>query len=311
MIITVTLNPAIDKTATVKTMVVNGLNRLENITLDVGGKGINVAKALNALDYRRRIVLLGFLAGQNGKWIESQLQYPNFHLGFIEVDGNTRMNLKVIDEHKNLTELNEPGIEIKKEDLNRFKRQLINLAQANDIVVLAGSVPKGVPKTIYQELIVELKKKDAIVLLDADGDLFRNGVQAGPTLIKPNKYELCQYFGLNEDISDEELITHAKSLFDFGIEYIVISLGAQGAIFMTTTETLKIPGLKVHVLSSVGAGDTMVGALAYGLDQQLTIQKTAKLAMASSAAACMTEGTKAPEMKEVEKLLNQIEIIHM
>lgn len=110
MIITVTLNPAIDKTAQVETMVPNGLNRLSNVMLDVGGKGINVSKAIKELGGES--ICTGFIAGSNGKWIENQLDQLGLKYKFVNVDGNTRMNLKVLDKEMNLTELNETGQEI-------------------------------------------------------------------------------------------------------------------------------------------------------------------------------------------------------
>lgn len=192
MIITVTLNPAIDKTAQVETMVPNGLNRLSNVMLDVGGKGINVSKAIKELGGES--ICTGFVAGSNGEWIESELDRMGLKYSFVHVDGNTRMNLKVLDKEMNLTELNETGQEINSEDLSKFKEKLMDMVNPGDMVVLSGSVPKGVPTTIYRDLIVLLKEKGAKVILDADGDLFTYGVEAGPDLIKPNKYEFKQIF---------------------------------------------------------------------------------------------------------------------
>ena len=223
MIITVTLNPAIDKTAQVETMVPNGLNRLSNVMLDVGGKGINVSKAIKELGGES--ICTGFIAGSNGKWIENQLDQLGLKYKFVNVDGNTRMNLKVLDKEMNLTELNETGQEISQNDLSRFKEELLEMVKPDDMVVLSGSVPKGVPVTIYQELIILLKEKGVKVILDADGDLFTYGIEAGPNLIKPNKYELCKYFGLSEDVNEVELIDNARKLLYKGIETVVISLG--------------------------------------------------------------------------------------
>ena len=193
MIITVTLNPAIDKTAHVEKMIPNGLNRLNSISLDVGGKGINVSKAIKELGGKS--ICTGFVAGSNGKWIEDKLDSLGLEYKFRHVEGNTRINLKVLDRDMNLTELNDTGDQISESDLRYLKEDLIEMVKPNDIVVLAGSVPSGVPVTIYQELITMIKAKGAKVILDADGDLFTQGIKASPTLIKPNKYELCKYFG--------------------------------------------------------------------------------------------------------------------
>jgi len=306
MIITVTLNPAIDKTAQVDTMVCNGLNRLDHVLLDVGGKGINVSKAIKSLGGES--ICSGFIAGENGKWIENQLESLGLKYDFKEVPGNTRMNLKVLDKDMNLTELNEVGVSINEDDLEDFKKKLLASVKENDIVVLAGSAPMGVPKDIYKDLIQLLKEKGALVILDADGDLFTNGIEAGPYLIKPNKYELCKYFQLSEDISDETLIENAKKLLDKGIEYVVISLGSKGAIFITKDQVARVPGLKIEAHSAVGAGDSMVGALAYSIEQKYEFVRLIKWAVATSAGAVMTKGTKAPSLDIIEKLEKEVKI---
>lgn len=306
MIITVTLNPAIDKTAQVEKMVPNGLNRLSNIILDVGGKGINVSKAIKELGGKS--ICTGFVAGSNGKWIEQKLESLGLNYKFRHVQGNTRINLKVLDHDMNLTELNDSGDEICEKDLQYLKEELLEMVQANDIVVLAGSVPTGVPVTIYQELTVMLKEKGAKVIMDADGELFTLGIEAGPTLIKPNKYELCKYFDLDENVSDVELVSHAKKLLYKGIETVVISLGSKGAIFITNEETAYVPGLDIIAHSAVGAGDSMVGALAYGISEKLELIPLIKLAVATSAGAVMTKGTKAPNRSVVEMLIKEVKI---
>lgn len=306
MIITVTLNPAIDKTAQVEKMVPNGLNRLNNIILDVGGKGINVSKAIKELGGES--ICTGFVAGSNGKWIEEKLDSLGLEYKFRHVEGNTRINLKVLDHDMNLTELNDAGDEIHENDLRYLKEDLLEMTKPGDIVVLAGSVPAGVPTTIYQELITLLKEKGAKVVMDADGELFTKGIESGPTLIKPNKYELCKYFGLAEDVTDVELVSHAKKLLYKGIETVVISLGSKGAIFITNEETAYVPGLKIIAHSAVGAGDSMVGALTYGISEGLELMPLIKLAVATSAGAVMTQGTKAPSRSVVEMLMKEVEI---
>ena len=306
MIITVTLNPAIDKTAQVEKLTINGLNRLNNIILDVGGKGINVSKAIKELGGKS--ICTGFVAGSNGKWIEEKLDSLNLDYRFRHVEGNTRINLKVLDKEMNLTELNDIGDQIEEYELTRLKEGLLEMVNPGDIVVLAGSVPAGVPVTIYQELITLLKKKQAKVIMDADGELFTSGIEAGPTLIKPNKYELCKYFGLAEDVSDVELVSHAKKLLYKNIETVVISLGSKGAIFITNEETAYVPGLDIIAHSAVGAGDSMVGALAYGISEGLELIPLIKLAVATSAGAVMTKGTKAPNRSVVEMLMKEVKI---
>lgn len=306
MIISVTMNPAIDKTAQVEQMVAGGLNRLSNSMSDVGGKGINVSKAIKELGGES--ICTGFIAGSNGKWIQEQLDILGLKHDFIEVSGNTRVNLKVLDRDMNLTELNEIGDSVKEIDIKRLEEKLMDLVKEGDIVVLAGSVPVGVPTTIYYSLINEIKAKGAKVILDADGELFSEGIEAIPHVIKPNKYELCKYFKMDESCSNIDLASAARNLLYKGIEMIVISLGAKGAMFLTHEETAYVKGLQVITHSAVGAGDSMVGALANGYAQNLELVPLIKLAVATSSGAVMTKGTKAPNRAIVEMLMKEVEI---
>lgn len=306
MIVTVTFNPAIDKTIQVDELLVNKLNRLDNIITDVGGKGINVSKVIKELGGES--LLTGFLAGNNGLWIEEELNKLGLNNHFKHIDGNTRVNLKILDRNMNLTELNEVGSEVMKEDLLGFENNLLTLVNNDDVVVFCGSVPKNVPKNIYASLITKVKNIGAKVILDADGELFDKAIEAGPLIIKPNRHELCKYFKLDEEVEDDVLIHQASKLLDKGIKLIVLSLGANGSVFITKDIIAKVDKIKVKTHSSVGAGDAMVGALAYGIINNFEIISLIKLAVATSVGAVMTKGTKAPNKSVIEELMNEVKI---
>ncbi len=310
MIITVTLNPAVDKTVVIDTLVVNGLNRLENVISNAGGKGINVSKTLKNLNVDS--LATGFIAGSNGQYITSVLDEYNIRHDFCKVSGNTRVNLKVLDKEMNLTELNEVGTNIEEGELNNFVSKLHGLVNVNDVVVLSGSVPKGVSADIYAKLIKLCKCKGAKVILDADKDLFKNGVKENPTLIKPNKYELCQYFNISEETTDIEIVNKTKDFIKDGIEYVAISLGSKGAYFLNKDKVYYAEGLKIEAHSSVGAGDAMVAALTYCINENIEFEEMIKLAVATSAGAVETIGTnpaKLERIKELEKLVKVKELL--
>lgn len=306
MIITVTMNPAVDKTAYVDSIVVGGLNRLANVISSPGGKGINVSKTIDAL--RGDSIATGFVAGNNGDYITKYLEDANIKNDMVNVDGNTRVNLKVLDKDMELTELNEVGPSISAPKIQELKEKILSLVSQNDIVVLSGSVPNGVEKTIYKELITVLKEKQIKVVLDADGELFRNGMEAYPNVIKPNKYEICKHFDVDENISQEKLIELGQKLLSKGVDLVVISMGKEGAIFIDENQVGIAKGLKIKADSSVGAGDAMVAALAYAMDQKMNFIDMATLAMATSAGACITKGTQPASLNDVQELMWQVEI---
>ncbi len=306
MIISVTLNPAVDKTVTVDELVVNGLNRLDNVITNAGGKGINVSKTLHHLGGTS--IATGFSAGSNGSYIKNVLDEYGIHHDMVNVMGNTRVNLKVLDAQMNLTELNEIGPTISEDDVEGLKNKLESIVKKGDIVVFSGSAPKGVKTTIYCELSKFVKTKGARAIIDADKDLFVEGLAAVPTLIKPNKFELCQFFNEDESIEDSVIVEKAQEFLRQGIEFVVISMGSKGAYFLSNEGVYHVEGLKIKAHSSVGAGDAMVAALSYALDNNYSMEDMITLSVACSAGAVETQGTQPATLDRINELKQQVKI---
>lgn len=304
MIVTVTMNPAIDKTVEIGEFQHGGLNRISKVEYDAGGKGINVSKTIRELG--GTTIATGFLGGNNGRTIENVLKEKGITCDFSWVDGETRTNTKVFEENGALTELNEPGPDIPAEDMEDFIQKLEGYAGEDTLFVLSGSVPASVDKEIYAEITRRVHKKGAKVLLDADGELFRKGLEAGPDIIKPNRVELEEYAQMDYRASDEELLKIAEKFTEKGVETIAVSMGKSGAMFVMKDQKVKCPALSVKAHSTVGAGDAMVAALAYAWDKRMTSDETICLGMAVSAGAVTTIGTKPPAKELVEELKKQV-----
>lgn len=301
MIVTVTMNPAIDKTVDVTHLERGGLNRVSHVEMDAGGKGINVSKTIHELGGSS--VVTGFIAGNTGKIIQQVMDEWNIASDFIEVEGETRTNTKIFEQTGELTEVNEPGPVISENALAALLEKLEKYAEPETLFVLAGSVPQGIGKDIYRKIIEMVHAKGAKVLLDADGELFTQALAAGPDMIKPNRVELEQYAGMDYVASEQELLRIARELMDKGIDRVVVSMGKSGALFLGKEMQVRCQGLKVKAHSTVGAGDAMVAALSYAWDQKLSNEETIKLCMAVSAGAVMTVGTKPPTKEMVEELM--------
>lgn len=277
MIITITCNPAIDKTV------------YENKTVfDVGGKGINVSKVLDKLGTKS--IATGFIGKDNKDLIINDLNSLNIENHFIEVNGKVRTNTKLI-KNNNLIEQNEDGPTITSNDINNLFDYLKNFN--NEIVVISGSAPSSADKNIYKDMVTLLKKNNNYVILDSSKQIFKNAIEAKPDVIKPNKEEICKYFEVEYD--EQLIIDKCKNL---GIDLICLSLGSEGAIFIAD-KVYKCEPLKINCSSTVGAGDAMVAALAHAKANNLDIKDTIKLAMAAASAACETEGTKPPEKADI------------
>ena len=309
MIITVTFNPAIDKTAEVETLQLHGLNRLCNVIQDAGGKGINVSKTIRAL--QGESIATGFLAGSSGNFIASYLNDHQIQHDFIWVDGMTRTNLKVLDKEMNLTEFNETGPSVTIAQVEQLLSKILSYVKEDTFVILSGNVPLGVPTTIYQDMIISIHDKGGHVILDADGELFANGVLSKPDVIKPNKYEVMSYFKLGDDTSNEQLISHAQTLLNEKTKLIVISMGKEGSIFITKQAIWKVDAVRVEAHSSVGAGDAMVAGIAYAMQHAYEIEELIKLAVATSTGAVMTKGTQPADKHVIEQLMQKVTMTKM
>lgn len=307
MIITVTMNPAIDKTVEIEELQPGGLNRIQKVEYDAGGKGINVSKTIRELGGTS--VAVGFLGGNAGKTIESVLDDRGIQHDFVWVDGETRTNTKVFERNGAVTELNEPGTVITEEQMEALLKKIEGYAKEDTLIVLSGSIPAGVDKKIYAKITESAHAKGAQVLMDADGELFKNSLSAAPDIIKPNREELEAYIGADYKMSEDELFHAAKKLMENGIQTVAVSMGKGGAMFVKDGVEKRCPAVPVKAHSTVGAGDAMVAALAYAWDKKLNFEDTAKLCIATSAGAVTTIGTKPPTREVIDQLIGKVEFM--
>ena len=306
MIVTVTLTPALDKTVILPGFRVDQVNRIQSLRLDAGGKGINVSKVLRALGTDS--LATGILGGGTGRYIENSLREMGIASDFVWVEQETRTNLKVVDpqEHTN-TDINEPGAPVGADVIEAVYRKAEAAAGPGDIVVLAGKAPAGTPDTVFADWIARLREKRVQTYLDADAGLLLAGVKAKPSMIKPNDAELSRLTGKAYG-SAEEMARAARELVRDGVGTVVVSLGGDGALFVTGDQALRGHGLRVPVQSTVGAGDSMMAAMAHGAARGMRFRDTCALAMAVSAAAVTTPGTQPAGMPLVNELLKQVQI---
>lgn len=306
MIVTVTMNPALDKTAEVVQLLPGELNRLENVRVDAGGKGVNVSKMISVLGGHS--VCTGFVGGESGRELCRRLDEMAIPNDFIPTSGATRTNLKVVDSQRNLTELNEPGIRVTDAEFELLLDKIHSLAGKRGIVVLGGSLPLEADADTYLHFTSELRKAGCTVLVDADGNAFHEALKAPPHIIKPNRFELLQYYNLPDNTPDSTLPSLCLPLLEKGVTMVALSMGKDGAMFFTKEQSAKAKALPVDAHSTVGAGDSMVGALAYSLENKLNFEETVRLAMACSIGAVTTMGTNPPGLDLVRNLTPQIQI---
>lgn len=306
MIFTVTLNPALDKTVVIPRFAAGQVNRISTVRVDAGGKGINVSKCLHSLG--EATTAAAILAGNAGKELEKMLIEGGITPLVLWVEGQTRTNLKIIDpEQGQNTDINEPGPAVTAQQLETLKEMISQQMNPGDLVILSGSLPAGSDVYLYEKWTAYFKARGAIVLLDADGEALLHGLKAAPYMIKPNNDELARLKG-TEKLDEAQMISVGRELLEAGVRDVVISLGGDGALFLSEAGVYRSEGLKVPVKSTVGAGDSMVAAMAYGLDRDFSREEQIALAMAMGAASVMQDGSQAPGCKAVYELAHKVVI---
>lgn len=306
-VITVTLNPAIDKTVLVEKLIVGGLNRaIQNSEIDPGGKGINVAKVLH--EFNNDVIASGFIAGQQGNRLMQKLNHLGIENKFLEVQGETRTNLKIVDQSINqTTELNELGFHVTEKDLVNFNSALNSLLSNASFLVLGGSYPQGVPYNIYYQYIKLAKAYGVKVILDAEGDAMKEGIKATPYAIKPNLFELEGIVGRKLATIDE-IVQSGLLLIKQGIKIVVVSLGKEGSIVMDDSLVYRVKPFEVKANSTVGAGDSMVAAIVYSILQNKSLEDLARWASSAGSITASKSGTKVCTLTEVKGALDRVQL---
>lgn len=305
-IVTVTLNPAIDRTLHLPTFTLGQVNRVASERTDPGGKGINVAKVIKALDHP--VLVTGFLGNNNSDVFRNYFKSETIHNQFVETPGENRVNIKIVDTTNDVvSELNFPGITPTTADLDNLSATLRQLAESHKLFVLSGSLPPTVPTDIYAQFITMLHQYDCKVILDTSGPALAAGIAARPFAVKPNLPELSQLMNSAMD-SDKEILGAIKQLLNQGISKVAISLGEKGALVADCNQILRAKAPIVPVSSTVGAGDAFVAGFSVGQARNLSLADSIRLASAAAGAAVALPGTQAGSLTEVNKLINQVQI---
>lgn len=304
MILTVTLNPAVDKTYTTGEVIIGHVNRMRSAMNIAGGKGVNVTKIL--CQYGQSVCATGFLGGYAGHFIEDALKEKRVECRFEWVDGETRSNINILADNGYVTEILEPGPEIDETSLKKFVRRYDRLLSDCELVVLSGSMARGIPEDFYRNLIERAKRKNIRVLLDTSGESLKQGILARPYLVKPNQKEL-EYVAGHRLGRREDIIEAARILVHNGISKVVVSMGKKGLISVTE-EGVYYAKAKVQAVNTVGCGDSVVAAYAMSILRGESEEEALKFATAVSAANAATVESANIPMDLADELLSHIHV---
>jgi tagatose 6-phosphate kinase len=306
MITALSLSPAVDKIYFIDGFESGKLYRVRNIVKSAGGKGINVARVSSILG--EKVNLIGFKAGETGEWLESQLKRMGVNTCFIEVRGESRTNINIIDKVKNLeTEVLEIGPTIREKDIGVFMDEFEKVLKDTDVLVCSGGLPEGIPANFYRMLIERAKLYGVKTILDTSNEMLSEGIKAMPYMVKPNLRELGVYAGKQlNSISD--IIGACKGIINAGVEIVVTSMGAQGALLVSKEEIVRARVPDVEVVNTIGSGDSTVAGCAAGIRRGYSPDKMLRLGMACAVANTQFEEIGYIRMELVDRFINEIVI---
>lgn len=305
-IYTLTLNPAVDRELTVPEIEFDTVLRASAWRVDFGGKGFNVSRMLKSLGSPS--TALGFAGGKSGELLQEGLESLGIGTDFVWVEGETRINVSIVPaSHDRYIKANEPGPTISASEQDSLLEKVRQLSQKGDWWILAGSLPPGVDAGFYAQLIEIIQKSGAQTLLDTSGDALGLGCQASPFLTKPNDIEIQKITGMPVN-TDAEIIAAAQALRDMGVVNVVVSRGKEGAMLITDSECWLVESPRIEERNPIGAGDSLVGGLVWGLSEKLPLVKALSWGVACGAAAASLSGTEIGSRELVERLFQDVKV---
>lgn len=306
MIVTVTLNPAIDQTLIVPRFVAGDTIRIQSSRFDPGGKGINVSRVIHELGGES--IAMGFAPGGLGRYIEQTLESKGIDTDFVHTRGETRTNITIVDESRHVqTILSDPGPPIEKEAVTSLRRRLKRRLHEGDWLVLAGSIPPPVGPEIYAELIHEARQAGAHTVLDSDGPALHAGVGATPEIVKGNRRELERLLGRHLD-DEPSTLAAARQVHRSGVQTVVVTRGREGAVAVHHSKKWRGIAPRVRAVSAVGSGDAFLAGVVLTLSRGGTMDQAMRLGIASGTAAVLTLGTEPCRRREVDILLPRVRV---
>ena len=302
MIYSVTLNPSIDFIVRVKDFQLGETNRAYEDNFSAGGKGIMVSKLLK--NVKTDCVNLGFLGGFTGTFIEQNLKNLNILSDFVTVNENTRINVKLKTETE--TEINCQGPKISDSEKKEFLDKIRKI-KSDDFVILSGSVPSNLGNDFYITIIEILNKNGVKFTLDSSGETFSKSLKYKPFLIKPNKDELKEY-ARREFKNNQEIVNYVRENLVDKAEYVIISLGGEGALYIDKKFSLFAYPLRVkeNVVNTVGAGDSVVAGFVNYMLKHNDVERAFRFAVACGTATSFSEDI--GELNFIEEIYNKLGI---
>lgn len=308
MILTVTINPALDKSTSLDKMIAEKKLRCSAPVIEAGGGGINVSKAVHELE--GETLALFPAGGANGALLQHLLKERGIPYKAVPVIAETRENITVTELSKNAQyRFVMPGGALTPAEVDQFLSEVIAFQPAPHIIVASGSLPPGVPGGFFASIAKIAREKAARLIVDTSGNPLQRAAEEGVYLLKPNLSELCSLVG-KDYLQLDEVADAARQVISMGYcEVLVVSMGPAGALLISKDQTERVPAPVVKKLSTVGAGDSMVAGIAYMLERNRPLAEVIRFGVACGTAATMSPGTGLFKKADVYRLYEWLKTV--
>lgn len=295
MIDVVCLNPAMDRTLWIPALQAGAINRSKDLVVMPGGKGMNVARFIKALDDSMAVRVVGFVGGFTGQYIVDGCARLAIEESFVRIQEGTRVCTIVVEDTR-CTVVNEDGPHVDGEELQQFRETLVGKP---DLALISGSAPAGVPSYLYQEIVQSYKERDVPVYVDTSGEHLQAALKAVPTIVKVNEQEFAELVSDKVTLNQHQLIAYANDLLQAGVQAVIITQGDKGSVVITKEVVANVPVPAVTVVNSIACGDAYFAGMAVGMMHRLSILESTML---GTAAAAMKIESLAPMIEHPQRL---------
>ena len=312
MIVTVTLNAAVDRTLLVPNFQVGQRHRASVGFLSAGGKGINVGRALKRLGVP--VVCTGLAGGRNGTLLVEELTQEGILNDFVRIRGESRTSTAVLDPTSNVyTEINEWGPEVAEDELDTLREKIAYLTQGAEFVVFAGSLPRGVEADFFAEVVRDAGRRHQLAVVDTDGEPLRVGTAAEPYLVAPNVREAEELVG-HEFVDEEDLAGALDEIAELGARNVLITLeaGCYALLREDRNEVrLRAQVPELEPVSRIGAGDTLLAGFLAARAAGRSFEDAVRSAVATGAASVLEPGPGRFDPREASRLTPLVTVEHL
>lgn len=305
-ILTLTVNPAIDRIFTVDRLVFEDRAYIQSATEAAGGRGVNAARVLTSFGAKATAILPS--GGEAGKTLEAKLRQDGFATVIVPIDSNVRTNLTITDRQGLSVKLNELGPQLSKKDTESLAKVVEKHLPSASWLLLCGSLPPGVDNHFYARLIESATRHGVQTLLDTDGDPLLHALEAGPTLVSPNQSEAERL--LNRAlITRSHSIDAAKHILAMGAQSVVLSLGSRGAIAASAAGTIEVIPPRIEALCPIGAGDALAAVMSWALAQGKPFTEAVRWGVAAGTASAKLPGINLANLEQTREVFAET-VVH-